>query len=140
MLRSHWHRHVISLIAAMTCGTLAVRARPFPHGDAVASYMALRAATTYQAIVYTDRSLYFVTPYLLTLWTLSTLYVFATRGRRLAVGPLPPYPAAHVRENLFVVLGEVQHARRLGPSAEPHWLTVPERGLYTGICVVGAVG
>jgi len=38
------------------------------------------------------------------------------------------------------VLGEVHEARKPGPSKTPHWLTIPERGLFTGIAVFGAVG
>ncbi|MGC9159776.1 MAG: DEAD/DEAH box helicase, partial [Terracidiphilus sp.] len=44
------------------------------------------------------------------------------------------------RRELYLVLGEVHHALRPIPSQTPRWLTVPERGLYTGIAVVGATG
>jgi hypothetical protein len=38
-----------------------------------------------------------------------------------------------------VVLGE-QHRRRHPRAATPTWLSILERGLYTGILVVGAIG
>ena len=41
---------------------------------------------------------------------------------------------------LYVVLGERHHPTKPGPVAAPDWLTVPSRGLFTGIIVVGAVG
>jgi hypothetical protein len=38
------------------------------------------------------------------------------------------------------VVGEVHNPRHLGPSETPHWLEIPERGLFTGIAILGAVG
>ena len=50
------------------------------------------------------------------------------------------YPEPSTRDNLFVVVGEVHNPRKLGPSETPHWLEIPERGLFTGIAILGAVG
>ena len=62
------------------------------------------------------------------------------RVARAKPQPLPPYPTPELRQDLFLVLGE-QH-RRTSPerAANPSWLTIPERGLYTGILIVGAIG
>jgi len=38
------------------------------------------------------------------------------------------------------VIGEVHHPRKQIPSETPRWLTIPERGLFTGIAILGAVG
>jgi hypothetical protein len=35
---------------------------------------------------------------------------------------------------------EVHHHRTQMPSETPYWLVIPERGLFTGIAIVGAVG
>jgi hypothetical protein len=40
----------------------------------------------------------------------------------------------------MLVLGETHDARKPGRAPEPTWLTIPQRGLYTGIMIVGAVG
>jgi hypothetical protein len=58
----------------------------------------------------------------------------------MSMAALPPYPIPDRRADLFVVLGE-QH-RRTSPAraASPTWLTIAERGLYTGTLVVGAIG
>jgi len=37
-------------------------------------------------------------------------------------------------------VGEVHHPRKQIPSETPRWLVIPERGLFTGIAIVGAVG
>ena len=39
-----------------------------------------------------------------------------------------------------MILGEQHHAHVPMRSTEPQWLTIPERGLYTGMAIVGAVG
>src|SRR6185312_7030685 len=57
-----------------------------------------------------------------------------------AAGPLPPYPDPRSRRDLFLVFGEVHHALKPDPSPAPHWMAIPERGLYTGIGVIGAIG
>ena len=36
--------------------------------------------------------------------------------------------------------GEVHHPVRAIESLAPEWLTIPERGLYTGVAIFGAVG
>src|SRR5262249_51373116 len=41
---------------------------------------------------------------------------------------------------LYVVVGEVHHPKKLGPAEVPEWLAIPERGLYTGIAIFGAIG
>ena len=41
---------------------------------------------------------------------------------------------------LELIVGELHHQLKPKPSPAPRWLSIPERGLYTGICVVGAIG
>jgi len=48
-------------------------------------------------------------------------------------------PDPRNRDELFVVVGEVHHPRKAVPSETPYWLTVPERGLFTGIAILGAI-
>jgi hypothetical protein len=40
----------------------------------------------------------------------------------------------------WLVLGEVHHQTRGGRAPDPTWLTTPQRGLYTGLMILGAVG
>jgi hypothetical protein len=37
-------------------------------------------------------------------------------------------------------LGETHHHTTSGPAPQPTWLTIPQRGLYTGVMILGAVG
>ena len=54
--------------------------------------------------------------------------------------PLPRYPQPEERPVPSLVLGESHLLTSPGRAAEPKWLTIPQRGLYTGVMVVGAVG
>ena len=55
-------------------------------------------------------------------------------------GSLPSWPTAATDPHPAVVVGEVHHPVRPKPAAEPQWLVIPERGLYTGVAIFGAVG
>ena len=58
----------------------------------------------------------------------------ANRGR----GVLPPWPRFDEAPGL--VVGELHHPTEAKEVPKPQWLTVPEKGLYTGIAIFGAVG
>ena len=60
--------------------------------------------------------------------------------RRISPGRLPRYPDPRKRNELYLTVGEVHNPRKPGPSETPRWLTIPERGLFTGIAIFGAVG
>lgn len=54
--------------------------------------------------------------------------------------PLPPYPDPEKRSTPMLALGETHHYTTPGRAPQPTWLTIPQRGLYTGTMVLGAVG
>jgi hypothetical protein len=54
--------------------------------------------------------------------------------------PLAPYIPPVMRSKLYLVIGELHHPKRPQPAASPQWLIVPERDLFTGIAIFGAVG
>ncbi|HXJ92154.1 MAG TPA: hypothetical protein VMT20_04650 [Terriglobia bacterium] len=53
---------------------------------------------------------------------------------------LARFPNPSERANLSLVLGEVHNPCRPGPAERPYRLTIPERGLFTGIAIFGAIG
>ena len=55
-------------------------------------------------------------------------------------GSLPPWPATPEDQSLSLVVGEVHHPIEIRQVSRPRWLVIPERGLYTGIAIFGAVG
>jgi hypothetical protein len=134
-------RHFVATVLAMATGMVLFYTRPFPDGSLFMKLIAIRAPRAFESF----HSLYtlalFTTPYMLYLGTLSALYVGTLKFRpRIVAGQLPRYPDPRSREDLFIVLGEVHNPRKPSPSETPQWLVIPERGLFTGIAILGAVG
>ena len=131
---------VAYLLACATGLTLFFRC-PFPQDDLVLHLIELRTPMIYLFFKYSYTLFLFTTPYIGYSLVLSGLYVFAFRPtRKLKPLPLPPYPDPARRDDLFLVLGEVHDSRKPVPSSSPYWLTVPERGLFTGTAIFGAIG
>ena len=63
-----------------------------------------------------------------------------TRDRRFGRGTLPPWPTSPDDDAPALVVGEVHHPTEPREIRRPAWLTLPERGLYTGVAIFGAVG
>ena len=63
------------------------------------------------------------------------------RGRDFApFGGLPVWPLNPKQKAPAIVIGEVHHPVEAREIFNPSWLTLPERGLYTGVAIFGAVG
>ena len=57
------------------------------------------------------------------------------------IGMLPQWPLSPDKDaGPAIVVGEVHHPVKAVESRSPKWLTIPERGLYTGVAIFGAVG
>jgi hypothetical protein len=103
--------------------------------------IAVNAPLVYRGLYVGYVAVLFATPYFAASVAIALSYIFAVRrDRALPPGALPAYPEPSKRENLFLILGEQHHATRPEPSPEPRWLTIPARGLFTGVAVIGAVG
>ena len=55
-------------------------------------------------------------------------------------GRLPAWPASPDDVAPSLVIGELHHPTVPRESERPSWLVIPEKGLYTGVLIVGAVG
>jgi hypothetical protein len=134
-------RLVIAYALAAITGVYLFFNYPVPSNDPYLQVISLRSPHLYTAGVYTYTVMLFSTPFILYSATFSLLYIFVYR-RSTVLGRtvLPPYPSASRREKLYLVLGEVHDKIKPQPSPRPYWLTIPERGLFTGIAVFGAIG
>ena len=66
---------------------------------------------------------------------------FEARNRKLSpLGKLPKWPLKPGDPGPGIVVGEVHHPVAIRQISNPSWLTIPERGLYTGVAIFGAVG
>ena len=72
-----------------------------------------------------------------------TVWKVWLEGRRRDFAPfakLPPWPLDPKQKAPAIVIGEVHHPVEAREIFSPSWLTIPERGLYIGVAIFGAVG
>src|SRR5260370_19181806 len=131
---------VAFVLAAATGMTLYFR-MPFPEGNIFLRVMALRSPSAFQVLKYSYALFLFSTPFIGYSVVLSGLYVFALKAKqRIRAGRLPLFPDPRKRDDLFLVVGEVHNPRKQVPAESPQWLVIPERGLFTGVAILGAIG
>jgi len=136
-----YSRGFVAALLAIGTGAFLFYRYPFPEEQIFLRVISLRAPQAFLSFKYIYAVCLFTTPFLLYSSVLSGLYVFTLKARRhVTAGRLPRYPDPPKRDDLFIVVGEVHNERKPGPSESPRWLTVPERGLFTGIAIFGAVG
>jgi hypothetical protein len=136
----HLKNLLAGLLAAVT-GLLLYWRAPFPEQNFFFELMFLQARAALLGFKYCYILFLYTTPYIVYSILLSGIYIFALKvPQRARPGHLPPYPDPRRREDLFLVIGEIHDARTPGPSESPHWLIVPERGLFTGVAILGAIG
>jgi len=135
------HRHIVSALGAAAVGLLVWTRLPWPAEDPVLRLIAIQRAALYDGLYIGYAVLIFTTPYLVCSITWSIIYIFVVRRTRPgAHARLPLYPDPAARDDLFLIVGECHHPTKAVPSASPSWLTLPDRGLFTGLAVIGAVG
>ena len=134
-------RAFLAAILAMGTGLFLFYTRAFPDSQIFLRVIAVRAPKAFLSFKYLYYAFLFSTPYLVYSAALSGLYIFTLKARR-RIEPecLPVYPDPRTRNDLFLVVGEVHNPRQPVPAKHPYWLTIPERGLLTGVAIFGAVG
>ena len=92
-------------------------------------------------VPYGYATLWFTTPFFAAS-LLGSLFAIAMyrHAPRLTFRALPRYLPPEERPAPSLVLGETHHDTRPGRAPDPQWLTIPQRGLYTGVMVLGSVG
>lgn len=133
------NRELVSVIGGLLCGLWLLWQYPFPVTDPLLDEIQIGAPWAYRLLNLIYHGLLFSSPYLCLAVILSLVYVIWPQGAvRMPQPVLPPFPQDP--ERLQVVVGEIHHSRKQEPIANPSWLVLPERGLYTGIAIIGAIG
>ena len=143
-------KNFLAVLLALVTGTALYLKMPWPGTRALIPQnwteyflllVALRDPWTYASLKASYHVMLFTTPYISYSFLFSALYIFTLRPRRAGKPqPLPPYPPVATRAGLSLVLGEIHHPRLPIPAEKPTWLVIPERGLFTGTIIIGAVG
>jgi hypothetical protein len=135
------YRFVLSLGAAASASIGLHALWPWPAAVPLLHYFALERPYLYIVVAHGYDLFLFTAPFLLSSMLFSLLYVHVYRREvEAAAGSLPPLTDPMSRQELSLLLGEVHYQLRPDPSPTPRWLKIPERGLYTGVAVIGSIG
>lgn len=134
-------RGAIAGLLAMATGMTLYFRMPFPEDNFFFELIYLWQRPLFWGFKCTCILLLYPTPFIGYSILVSGLYVFALKDRRRdKPGRLPHDQDPRNREYLSIVVGEVHNPQKAIPSANPRWLTISERGLFTGIAIFGAIG
>jgi len=135
------YRFVLSIGLSAAFGLVLDSLYPFEDRNAFLQLLALERPAIFQGLLYSYKLFLYSTPFLALsiLFSLAYIHLYEPKSGMVA-GALPVYSDPRQRAQLCLVAGEVHRQLTAEPSPSPRWLSIPERGLYTGICVLGAIG
>lgn len=134
-------RQLLALAVAAGVGLWGLAEWPFGDTNPFLVLVQAQAPRVAIGLRYGYATLWFTTPFLAASFIASLAAIVLVRHTPQAQHrPLPSYPPPETRATPSLVLGEIHHQMLPGRAADPQWLTIPQRGLYTGVMVVGAVG
>jgi TraM recognition site of TraD and TraG len=134
-------KNLIACLLAAGTGLALYYRLPFPAGNFFLELLFLRARSVFLGARFSYILFLYTTPYIFYSVLLSGLYIAAIKiPARLRPGRLPGYSPPRQRDRLSLVIGEIHRGNIPGPAEHPVWLAIPERGLFTGIAIFGAVG
>ena len=136
--------HVFLFFVALDVSVARYILSPFPDGseNPVVALMALDAPV----LLWLAHGWYAVMPGVMVVIGVTLVsgvwrvWFEAAPTKKQGKGGLPPWPVADTDENPAIVVGETHHPVEAREVPNPDWLVIPERGLYTGIAIFGAVG
>ncbi len=135
------YRFVLSLGFSAACGIALNSLFPMDTANRLLRLIAYQRPPVFNGLVWSYGFFLYSTPFLFFSMLFSLLYIHLYRTElELSDGALPPYPNPHTRTELSLILGEVHRQLVPQPSSAPQWLSIPERGLYTGIASFGSIG
>ena len=138
-------RYPVLIVGGFLCSAWGFLYRPFPMpGENAALDLMLYSTPNFYAMVV---RWYYAAPgvavvvgglFLITVWRVW----FENVGSNLtALKLLPAWPLSPDKDaGPGIVVGEVHHPVKPIEIPNPSWLVIPERGLYTGVAIFGAVG
>ena len=134
-------KNLIACLLAAGTGLTLYFHFPFPEDNFFLELLFLRAHPVFLGARLSYILFLYTTPYIFYSILLSGLYIATIKfPSRLQPGRLPVYSLPRDRDNLCLVIGEIHKGDVPGPAEHPAWLRIPERGLFTGIAIFGAVG
>jgi hypothetical protein len=135
------YRILLSLGLSAACGIVLNSVYPINQANPLLRLISLERPPIYLGLVWSYDLFLYSTPFLVFSMMFSLMYVHIYRKEmEQGVGTLPLCPDPRTRDELSLILGEVHRQLVPRPSPTPRWLSIPERGLYTGIASFGSIG
>ncbi|WP_158822518.1 type IV secretory system conjugative DNA transfer family protein [Granulicella sp. S156] len=135
------HRIVLSIGLSAACGIVLNSLIPINAANPLLRLIELERSPIFYGVIWGYDFFLYSTPFVVLSMIFSLMYVHLYKSElELAAGALPPYPDPRTRTALSLIIGEVHSQLLPTPSAFPAWLSIPERGLFTGIASFGSVG
>jgi hypothetical protein len=135
------YRILLSLGLSAACGIVFNSLYPVNEANPLLRLIELERPQIFHGLVWSYELFLYSTPFLVFSMLFSLVYVHLYRERiEETAGALPPYPDPRTRQELSLILGEVHRQLVPKPSVAPQWLSISERGLYTGIASFGSIG
>ena len=138
-------RYPVLIVSGVLCSAWGFLYRPFPlPGENAALDLVLYHTPNFYSLVV---RWYYIAPavgiivgglFLISVWRVW----FESWGVGIPnIGMLPRWPLSPDKDaGPSIVVGEIHHPVKAVESRNPKWLIIPERGLYTGVAIFGAVG
>jgi hypothetical protein len=134
-------RGVMAMTFAAMIGVWGITTYPPARDNVFLQLIELRKPALFRALLTGYAALWFSTAFFAASFVLSLVTIVAyRRGPRQHARALPRYPKPETRATPTLVLGETHFHTTPGRAPQPVWLTIPQRGLYTGVMIIGAVG
>ncbi len=135
------YRLALALGLSAACGIVLQSLYPVHEANPLLHLILLERPRIFYGVIESYNLFLYSTPFLVFSMLFSMVYVhlYRTNLEQIA-GALPLCPDPFTRQELSLVVGELHRQLVPRPSPTPQWLTIPERGLYTGTFIVGATG
>ena len=135
------YRIVLALGMSVASGIVLNSMFPINTANPFLRLIELERPLFFHVVIWSYDLFLYSTPFLVCSMIFSLLYVHLYRSEQEpAAGSLPPYSNPRTRTDLSLIVGEVHRQLVPAPSPAPQWLSIPERGLYTGIASFGSIG
>ncbi|MBB5343359.1 type IV secretory system conjugative DNA transfer family protein [Tunturibacter empetritectus] len=135
------NRIVLSLGISVAGGILLNSMFPLNTANPILRLIEFERPLLFHAVAWSYDLFLYSTLFIACSMIFSLLYVHLYRDEsETPAGSLPAYPNPRTRAGLSLIVGEVHRQLVPKPSSAPQWLSIPERGLYTGIASFGSIG
>ena len=130
----------LTFACAAIVGVVGLRRLPFPDSNGILQLVLFHQPYIFHALRWSWFVMLFTTPALFFSGLFSLVFIFTSKNTTRKKGQLPPYPLLGPGDPLSIVIGELHEPRKVGEAEHPTWLSIPDRGLFTGMAIFGAIG